>query len=77
MGPAGQPAVGVQIKGVKMLAPIGTKQMWDQIDAAKRAAELPQPLQADIELIRKHLRDYRRFVQSKAVDDEIKRLIGE
>ena len=60
-----------------MLAPIGTKQMWDQIDAAKRAAELPATLQNDIELIRKHLRDYRRFVQSKAVDDEIKRLIGE
>lgn len=31
----------------------------------------------DYEKIKKHLRDYRRFVQSKSVDDEIKRLIGE
>lgn len=60
-----------------MQIPIASKFTWDMIDAAKRAAELPTSVQQDIELIRKHLRDYRRFVQSKAVDDEIKRLIGE
>lgn len=62
-----------------MQIPIGTQQMWEQMAKVKEMAALPTTVQADIELMRKHLRDYRdgKIIKSAAVDAEIKRLIGE